>query len=581
MDRPVVIVGGGPVGLATAVLLGRQGVPSIVLEQRQEGTDGRSKAVTVQQDVLAILDRIGIAADILVDGSRWSVGRTYYRERELFVTRFADINDELYPPFVNFPQWRTEVLLRGEAERTGFVQIKDGRTVTRIEQDDHEVTIHASTDRGPETYCCRYAVGADGVRSTVRSALGIDYQGGATKGRFLVCDFAAQLPFSSERRLWFDPPFHPDGIVLMHRFGEHQWRLDWQIDTESDDAPLLTNEALRERLSKVVGDLEVNILRANTYTFEQRQAEKFQCGRVFLAGDAAHVVSPFGGRGLNCGFEDADNLAWKLGFVLNGRADDRLTDTYQHERGAAAAHHVAVTGETMLFMVPPTTTGVDHRNGILTDALLDPGRATEVNSGKLYQPYPYLSSPLTADLDGCGSSVPPDVNVTPPAGALMPDGACHTPTCGPTTFRKLLGGDVSVVAVPRSSGTATGLARRLTNLSQPPPERRYLLGASPAGATNDANYVPVWDETGALATSLAGSVDQLLVVRPDCYLAVRVRHSEIAADSATLVNHAIAIALATTGQKRTLDGLNQSEPDVITFDPTIPRDYEEPYHAQP
>jgi 3-(3-hydroxy-phenyl)propionate hydroxylase len=120
-----------------------------------------------------------------------------------------------------------------------------------------------------------------------------------------VADLEVELDLAAERRLWFDPPFHPNSIVLMHCMGERKWRIDWQVDAASDESAEVRPDRLAGRVRNVLGDRPFTVLRANTYTFQQRRAGRFRDGRVFLAGDAAHVVSPFGARDMNSGMEDA------------------------------------------------------------------------------------------------------------------------------------------------------------------------------------------------------------------------------------------------------------------------------------
>jgi 2-polyprenyl-6-methoxyphenol hydroxylase-like FAD-dependent oxidoreductase len=522
-DFPVIISGGGPVGMATALLLARQGVRSVVLERNTSTHCGQSRAITVQRDILALFDRLGIVTEILDDGASWSLGRTYYRDREILRLRWPPRGEEVYPAFVNFPQFRIEELLHAEAARSGLVEFRHGRTVAGLRQGADSVVVEAEGPAGRERHAGAYLVGADGIGSATRKALRIPYDGWQAEGRFLVADFEVDLPLAVERRLWFDPPFSPGGIVLMHCMGERTWRIDWQIDAGADEGAELRPERLGERVRNVIGDRPFAVLRANTYTFQQRRARRFRDGRVFLAGDSAHVVSPFGARGMNSGLEDAENLAWKLGFVLTGQVDPALLDTYELERITAADHHIQVTGETMRFMTPADAEGKARRDAVLAAAAADPTQVGRIDSGKLYEPHPYTSSPLTLDLDADGSPRCARPEDPARAGVPAPDGFCEVSgSPGRTTLRKALGGRAGLLVVPADGGAGHDLARRLAEIPIPTGVRRHLLTRPGAPAQTPRGIDVISDSTGTLVEAYTGPRDQLYLVRPDCYLAVRI-----------------------------------------------------------
>jgi 3-(3-hydroxy-phenyl)propionate hydroxylase len=238
--------------------------------------------------------------------------------------------------------------------------------------------------------------------------------------RFLIADIRADLPFPSERRFFFDPPFNPRRQVLVHPQPDRVWRVDWQVPAGVDLETERATGALDARIRQVIGDVDYELVWASAYVFHQRMAEEFRVGRVFLAGDAAHVMTPFGARGLNSGVADADNLAWKLALVLGGLAPDRLLDTYAEERRPAAAENLRVTGETMRFMAPPGRLARWRRNAVLRGSVLPgigPWLRRRVNSGRLSVPAAYPDSPLT----GPGGGVPAeDLWCTAPDGTTAP-----------------------------------------------------------------------------------------------------------------------------------------------------------------
>ena len=493
---PVVIIGGGPVGLALSLLLARQGLRCIVVERRNTSSCGQSRAVTIQRDIVALYDRLGIADEIFDRGSSWSLGRTYFGDVEILQLTFGTDVSSVYPAFINYDQYRVEELLHAAATQHESVEIRHGSTAEVVHDGtgtDHAVVRVVDDNGHNRVMDASYVIAADGVGSSTRKSLGIDFKGWRTNGRFLVADFRAQLPFTAERRLWFSPPFHPDGIVLMHNVGDGVWRLDWQIPADQDVEEEIASGGVVRRIRDVfdhagVGEVEIEVLRCNGWTFQQRQAARFRQGRVFLAGDAAHVVSPFGARGMNSGMEDAENLAWKLAMVLAGTAPERLLDTYATERESAAAHHVHITGESMRFMTPGTEEGLAERNAILAQAATDPTKASLVNSGKLYAPHPYTNSPLTTPC--------PPGDELPLAGTLVPD--FRLSHDGDLTLRKVVGDRFTVIQ---------------TDATTPDMLTCYAI--------DESGVMPLLtlkvDGGGPHPLAGAGSVAYL--VRPDCYLA--------------------------------------------------------------
>jgi 3-(3-hydroxy-phenyl)propionate hydroxylase len=495
---PVVIIGGGPVGLASSLLLSREGVRCIVVERRNTPSCGQSRAVTIQRDIVAFYDRLGIAEEILDRGSSWSIGRTYFGAEEILQLTFDKDASSIYPPFVNFAQYRVEELLHDAATQQDSVQILHGSSAEVVHDGtgtDHAVVRIVDGKGHARVLDASYVIAADGVGSSTRRSLGIDFEGWRTNGRFLVADFRAPLPFTAERRLWFSPPFYPGGIVLMHSIGDGIWRLDWQIPPDLDVEKELASGGVTRRIRDVldhaqVSEVEIEIIRCNGWTFQQRLAARFRQGRVFLAGDAAHVVSPFGARGMNSGMEDAENLAWKLARVLAGAAPDRLLDTYASERESAAAHHVRITGESMKFMTPSTADGLNERNAILAQAASDPAKSHLVNSGKLYAPHPYTESPLT--------TLRPPTGQMPRPGALIPDFRL-THDGVPTTLRKIVAGRFTVIRADADS-----------------PDMLTCYSVDESGVTP---LLTLQAEEGGGTNLLNSACSAAYLVRPDCYLA--------------------------------------------------------------
>ncbi|MFD0206111.1 MULTISPECIES: FAD-dependent monooxygenase [Saccharothrix] len=378
---PVLVVGAGPVGLATALLLARAGVPTTVLEAAPHHQATGSRSICVHRDVLNILERVGVGQAVVDAGVTWYRGRTYYRDREVLTVELPRTDG--FPPFVNTPQTAVEQVLHAKAAAEPLITVHFGQRVERIHRTDH-VTLRTQDRTFEGTHC----VAADGAHSTVRHLLGIPFEGHSYTDRFVIADIHVDLGHAEpERRFYFDPPWNPGRQVLVHPQPDGVHRIDWQVPEDFE----LTAEHVRA----ITGDRPYEILWQSTYRFHQRRATRFRVGDVLLAGDAAHVMSPFGARGLNSGICDADNAAWKIALDRAGEAGPHLLDSYHHERAAAADENLRITDATMRFLVPRTEAERAHRHHVLTNGLTD-----RIDSGRLFEPFAYRDSPLTTNGGG-------------------------------------------------------------------------------------------------------------------------------------------------------------------------------------
>ncbi|MDQ3465362.1 MAG: FAD-dependent monooxygenase [Actinomycetota bacterium] len=417
----VAVVGGGPVGLTLALRLAQFGVPVTVLEKSGRLRGEGSKALCMQRETLESWAMLGLGRQVADRGVAWQLGRTYFRETELFQTQLP-ATDEHFPPFVNVSQTEVEQLMVEAVEREPLVTVHWGHSLAGLEQDADGVRLTCQADAGEVVVEAAYAVGADGARSVVRQLCGIEFPGHSHRDQFLIADIRAQLPFPAERRFWFDPPWNPGRTVLIHPQPDDVWRIDWQVPPEFDLAAEQAGGRLDERIRQIVGGAAYEPVWLTVYRFHQRMADRFRDRRVLLAGDAAHLMSPFGARGLNSGVADAMNLAWRLAFALGSAfADasapegaDELLDGYAAERMLAARENLAVTDATMRFMVPGTEAERRERDAILLASVEDPVMRAKVNSGRLATPTVY--APVVPGLPVQAGLVLPDAPVQPVRG---------------------------------------------------------------------------------------------------------------------------------------------------------------------
>jgi 3-(3-hydroxy-phenyl)propionate hydroxylase len=512
-ETQVAIIGAGPVGMTLAGRLAQHGVRTVLLEQNERLSGEGSKALCMQRETLEIWARLGIGEAVAERGIQWRTARTYFRGRELFSVQLAGSVTDHFPPFVNINQTEVEEMLLHRLEELPDVELRWGHRLTSVVQGSDGVTARFETRDGTHEVRADYLVGADGAHSTVRHVLGLGFPGHSHDDLFLICDIRVRLPFPNERRLFFDPPWNPGRQVLVHPQPDDVWRIDWQVPPQTDVEAERANGGLERRIRAVVGaDADYELVWLTAYRFHQRLVEHYRVGRVFVAGDAAHLMSPFGARGLNSGAADAENLAWKLSAVMSGTAPDGLLDSYHHERRAAAVENLEVTDGTMRFMVPHGPLRRSVRNTILRGSVRIPALRRRVNAGRLSEPAVYASSPVVASPEGAALH-----------GGVAPDFACRSLGSGRPRMRRLrelLGEQfVALVVQPRAAEAAAEAAIAATRLSWPAATQVVAIGPSHA-LRNVVVLHPDADE--AIAPYLADGARAWLI-RPDGHLAASVR----------------------------------------------------------
>src|SRR5262249_47101771 len=245
------------------------------------------------------------------------------------------------PAFINLQQYYAEAFLAARAAELPNIEIRWRNNVVGLLQDAEGVQLEIETPDGRYWVRGEYVAACDGSRSPLRALLGQESKGRIFRDRFLIADVRMQAEFPAERWFWFDPPFHPNQSVLLHRQPDGVWRIDFQLGWDADPELEKRPERIRPRVDALMRQgrgraVPVELEWASVYTFACLRMDSFRHGRVLFAGDAAHGVSPFGARGANSGVQDAENLAWKLAAVLQGRAGEALLATYGPERESAA-----------------------------------------------------------------------------------------------------------------------------------------------------------------------------------------------------------------------------------------------------
>ena len=386
--RPVVVVGAGPVGLSLAIDLAQRGVPVVLLDNDDKLSAG-SRAICFAKRTLEIFDRLGCGDRMVAKGVSWNVGKVFLRDD--LVYRFDLLPDAGHerPAFVNLQQYYVEGYLAERARALPLVDLRWRSEVVGIEPHADHAVLAIATPDGEYRLAADHVVACDGSRSALRRLLGLESKGRTFRDRFLIADVRMTHDTPAERWFWFDPAFHPNQSVLLHRQPDGVWRIDFQLgwDADPDEERKPANIVPRVKAllahSSALKDADFTLEWASVYTFSCQRMERFRHGRVLFAGDAAHGVSPFGARGANSGVQDADNLGWKLAAVLQGRAPDALLDTYAREREAAADENIRHSTRATDFITPKSAASRLFRDAVLALARTQPFARTLVNSGRL------------------------------------------------------------------------------------------------------------------------------------------------------------------------------------------------------
>ncbi|MBW5485993.1 FAD-dependent oxidoreductase, partial [Streptomyces bambusae] len=485
----VLVVGAGPVGLTAAHELARRGL-AVRLVDAAPGPAATSRAVAVHPRTLETFDQMGVVGPVLRRG-RPNRAFTMYAGGRRLVRLDADYATmpTCYPYTVIIEQTRTEDVLRAAVERLG-VRVEWGVRLTSFAQDDGGVrALLAHADGREEVFGVPWLVGCDGGHSTVRKTLGLPLLGESSE-TWELADAPVSVDLPQDTIYWV----HTGGQALMmvpyRRDG--YWRL---LDTAPADAapadaagagPRAVAERFSAKLSAGLGR-EVRVGEptwTSVFTFQQRMVPRMHEGRVFVAGDAAHVHSPASGQGMNTGVQEAYNLAWKLAMVEGGRAGRELLDTYGEERVPVGRALLGSTRQAT-FLVQfknalagaalPVVMGVVRRTGPLRRAV-----QRKVLGGMSGLRLGYPDSSLTT------AAEPGQGGTGPEPGARAAAAVARFPGDAGTTALGAELRDVrwSLLYVPEGTGEAAETARRAHDAHEPWLSVRTVVGATASGTAS-------------------------------------------------------------------------------------------------
>jgi 3-(3-hydroxy-phenyl)propionate hydroxylase len=514
--RPVVVVGAGPVGLTLAIDLAQHGVPVVLLDDDHRLSAG-SRAICFAKRTLEIWDRIGTGQRMVDKGVSWNVGKVYFQDDLVYTFDLLPERGHRRPAFINLQQYYAEGYLHEHAARISGLDLRWKNRVTAIEPDAAGATLQVNTPDGDYRLRADYVVACDGSRSPLRGMLGQESKGRVFRDRFLIADVKMKADFPAERWFWFDPPFHRNQSVLLHMQPDNVWRIDFQLGWDADPEEEKKPERVIPRIRALLGeDAEFDFEWVSVYTFACLRMDTFRHGRVLFAGDSAHGVSPFGARGANSGVQDADNLAWKLALVLQGRAPDALLDSYASEREYAADENILNSTRATDFITPKSEVSRVFRDAVLMLAKNHPFARRLVNSGRLSVPATLDGSPLnTPDTDAFEGALRP--------GAPLADAPVRAGGHDDWLLAHTGGGFVALCF----AGGTPGAAETLQPLAGDALPVRPVL-VVPPGATGPApdGVTILEDVEGLVARRFDARPGTVYLVRPDQHVCARWRAAD-------------------------------------------------------
>jgi len=522
INIPVLIVGGGPVGLCASILLSHHGVPSLLVE-RHTGTSLYPKARLVNARTMEIFRQCGLEQAVREislppEQSRHAIwARTLVGEelqRRTIFTAAPDLSAGVSPTFgCTTSQEVLEPVLLRCARQFNLGQVRFSSELTTFIQDGSGISATLlDREQGEQTQVrAQYLIGADGAHSRVREVLGIPMVGPAGLGHTMSILFQADLSrWVAGRSINLAFLQHPDAPgVLVASDGVHRWVFGASYSPSAGQrAEDFTPERCIELVRTAVGvpDVPVEVLRAAPWTSSAQVAARFRQGRVFLAGDAAHQMPPAGGFGMNTGLQDVQNLAWKLAAVLGGWAGPALLETYEREREPVDRW---TTEQTLrnLASLRRVGTGATEK-----DTSMHEGRQELFHEQGLIFAAAYESAAVLPD-----GTAPTEV--TNPVTDYAP--TAHPGCRAPHIWLERAGQRLSTLDLFGTSfvllagRTGTAWCQAAANVAH---ARRLPVHAFTVGAQGD-----LVDPGGSWATSYGVEQDGAVLVRPDGHVAWRAR----------------------------------------------------------
>ena len=511
----VLIAGAGPVGLTAAVELRRRGIACRIVDELLEPPQ-YAKAVGVQPRTLEIFEGMGVLRQVLDEAIEFGGQIVYVDGQEVSRLTWPPLTDIPFG-FIGIPQYETERILRERLAGLGTQVERDVRLVG-FEQDGEGVSATLEGPDGEETVRAAYLVGADGAHSVVRKTLELSFEGGAFAEQYMLGD--VEVDWSLPRGMAIRSTHEledgtVDGLVAIPLKGDGRYRMSMLVPPHlstaagggdgiehgfgSGGTPTLEDvQAVIDRLAPEPATAR-NLRWSSVFRISHRIVDRYSVGRVFVAGDAAHIHPPTGAQGMNTGIQDSHNLAWKLALAVSGKASHSLLDTYDAERRPVGEE---VVGRTVR----------SAREGIGADSN-DPTFVMRREAQLLID---YDDSPLIAGPE----------DITPFPGTRAPDatGLTRSAVTGPIRLFSVLGRDRHTLigyAGQASAGVADLTAAAAAAVEGAHGEMEAYLVVAPGVETGWTPVPVLRDGDGQFAAAYHAVEGQVFVLRPDGYLGYR------------------------------------------------------------
>ena len=497
---PLVVVGGGPVGLSAALDLARRHHEVIILN-RLDILAGGSRAICWSKRTLDIFDRLGTGEKLVEMGQQWHIGKVFVGDAEQPCYQFdlLPLKQQKNPAFINLQQYHVEECLIESVLADDKIDLRWGQEVVAVEKLADGARLSIATPDGAYQLDAEYVLACDGGKSPLRTLLGLDFEGRVFEDNFLIADIKMKQERPAERWFWFDPPF-PGDSTLLHKQADDVWRCDFQLGRDIDKQAAIEPKNAEPFVRGMLGEVDFSFEWLSVYTFQCRRMARFVHDRIIFLGDAAHLVSPFGARGGNGGIADVDNLGWKLDLILRGDAPPDLLESYNEEATFMADENILTCMRTSDFITPKNAFSRAFRDGVLELARDYDFARSLVNSGRLSTPVPCPNSSLNApDSDDFRGGIAP--------GYVCADAPVETST-GAGWLLSALGGGFTMLIFAGHAAESRPAVAGIKRVVVLPKGCRAQPGS-------------VIDQDGLVAERFGAGTGDVYIIRPDQYVAGR------------------------------------------------------------
>lgn len=512
----VAVVGAGPVGLAVALGLAHKGVRVVVLEARDQVSDG-SRALSLERRSVQLLDRLGVGEAFARLAQTRNLNRVFHGTQLVYEMSFPTPKGEKRPNMMVLQQCWTEQMLLDALKDQPTAQVRWHSRVTGVREEGDVAVVGVETPEGPYELRVPYVVATDGARSEIRRQMGLAYEAPmgtqVSERQFIIVDFTLEADLPPGRRLFLDLPYKRGSMAILHSQPFGVLRLDYPVedgdDIEHEQRPETVEKRVAQHLAMMQIDAPWKILWQSVYRPRGRTLANFRHGRLIFAGDSAHQTPIFGGRGLNLGFGDAANLAWRLAYVVKGRAHPRMLDDYSRERHKVTVDTLRTLENSTLFMTRPSPGMQLMGEAVAALAPNEPFVRDLFDAHRMPRCETYETAAV-AGVRGQGESIG-----KPIVDAELQEASAAGRTCH---LHDLLGKDFTALYFSQRGDIPAPTWASLTAIERAGGAVKLLVIAREAGGNRTVN---AFDPSGQAFERLRAQEGTLVLVRPDAYVAGR------------------------------------------------------------